>query len=615
MEQQGQNEESIGRANLKAKGNTDILTHKDYTIGWICALPKELTAATAMLDRQHPPLSKPPNDNNAYTLGSIGDHNIVITCLPKGMIGNISAATVTSYMTTTFPSIKIGFMVGIGGGVPSNKVRLGDVVVSTPTSVFPGVVKWDLGKVHGEDMFERTGSLNNPPQSLLTALTLLETQHNLEGTKIPTYLEVLKQKWPKLASASLRNDSLKDVLFRAGYRHVEEPIAGAGENDGGMGAAVVCNSAGARKSRMGQEAIVRLLLEEGAEINYQSGLRNPRMSGRTAISVAAEEGHEAVVRYLLENGADPTMRGTADALYEGRTPLAYAAEKGHRAVFELLLNASQELRDSPDVDGETPISLAASMGHEDIVSLLLEQGVNPDSTPEPTSGRPNDEAGRTPLSYAAEYNRQSIVELLLAKGADPDSQTTDGRTPLWFAAEYACGVVRLLLEKGVRYDSEATSGLYQGMTPLSVAARSGQADIVEILLKRGANPNSETKQGDFYGITPLSFAVGSGNKEVVELLMRNGANLEPTAADLGKGVVPPFSYSARCRRYDIPLLLLEAGIVEIDVPDKLGRTPLSYVAELGHESIASLGSNSTVTWNALMEERHFHLLRSEGKRL
>jgi nucleoside phosphorylase len=48
-------------------------------------------------------------------------------------------------MVGTFPSIKIGLMVGIGGGIPP-KVRLGDVVVSTPVGQFPGVVQWDFGK-------------------------------------------------------------------------------------------------------------------------------------------------------------------------------------------------------------------------------------------------------------------------------------------------------------------------------------------------------------------------------------------------------------------------------------------------------------------------------------
>ncbi|KAF5648056.1 xylosidase glycosyl hydrolase [Fusarium sp. NRRL 52700] len=212
--------------------NKHAFTHNDYTIGWVCALSKELTAATAMLDHQHPVLSKPRNDSNTYTLGSIGPHNIAITCLPKGMIGNIPAATVASNLVTTFPCIKVGLMVGIGGGVPSNKVRLGDVVVGTSSGDYPGVVKWDAGKIHGQGKFERTGSLNNPPQSLLTALTQLETQHNLVGNKIPDYLEELKQKWPKLAAASLRNESLKDVLFKSSYDHITGRTCSTDGEDG-----------------------------------------------------------------------------------------------------------------------------------------------------------------------------------------------------------------------------------------------------------------------------------------------------------------------------------------------------------------------------------------------
>ena len=62
----------------------DLFAHHDYTVGWIFVLPKEHTAATAMLGQIHPNLSKPPHDQNTYTLGSIGKHKIVIACLPKG---------------------------------------------------------------------------------------------------------------------------------------------------------------------------------------------------------------------------------------------------------------------------------------------------------------------------------------------------------------------------------------------------------------------------------------------------------------------------------------------------------------------------------------------------
>ncbi|SCO18809.1 related to nucleoside phosphorylase [Fusarium fujikuroi] len=206
---------------MAAEITAQTRNHDEYTVGWVCALSKEQTAATAMLDQRHTDLPKPPNDPNTYTLGSIGKHNVVIACLPEGEIGTNAAATIATWMISTFPLIKLGLMVGIGGGIPP-KVRLGDVVVSTPTGQYPGVVQWDLGKAEEGGNFKQTGSLNNPPTSLRTALAKLKTENELNGSKIPEYLDEMKKKWPRLASKYLRNESLEDVLFKADYGHVSE---------------------------------------------------------------------------------------------------------------------------------------------------------------------------------------------------------------------------------------------------------------------------------------------------------------------------------------------------------------------------------------------------------
>jgi nucleoside phosphorylase len=205
-----------------------VLTYNDYIVGWVCALPKEQTAATAMLDQEHADLPKPPNDHNTYTLGRVGSHNVVIACLPKGEVGNNASATVATRMTSTFPSIKFGLMVGIGGGVPPI-VRLGDVVVSTPADGFGGVVQWDFGKKAEQgDTFKKTGALNSPPSALRTVLTKLETKHAMRGSMIPQYLEDLKTNWPRLAVKYTRSESLEDILFRVDYNHVKGKDMGGG---------------------------------------------------------------------------------------------------------------------------------------------------------------------------------------------------------------------------------------------------------------------------------------------------------------------------------------------------------------------------------------------------
>ncbi|KAL2848203.1 hypothetical protein BJX68DRAFT_255815 [Aspergillus pseudodeflectus] len=164
----------------------NILSHDAYTIAWISALPLEMAAAKLMLDEIHGNLTQPSTDHNCYTLGSIHGHNIVIACLPSGVYGTISATTVLAQMLPTFGSIKFGLMVGIGGGVPTKgDVRLGDVVVGIPSGSSGGVIQFDFGKTLHSGRFQRLGSLNKPPQVLLTAVSQLRSAQLMGEEEIP----------------------------------------------------------------------------------------------------------------------------------------------------------------------------------------------------------------------------------------------------------------------------------------------------------------------------------------------------------------------------------------------------------------------------------------------
>jgi ankyrin repeat domain-containing protein 50 len=91
--------------------------------------------------------------------------------------------------------------------------------------------------------------------------------------------------------------------------------------------------------------------------------------GRTPLSWAARYGHEALVKLLLEKGAELE---TKDEEY-GQTPLSWAARNEHEAVVKLLLEKGAKLETKDDI-GRTPLSWAAEKGHEAVVKLLLEKG-------------------------------------------------------------------------------------------------------------------------------------------------------------------------------------------------------------------------------------------------
>jgi nucleoside phosphorylase len=94
------------------------LSRRDYTVACICPMGVELASVKAMLDQPHPSLPT-QHDQNSYTLGEMGGHNIVITVLPE--IGTNSAATVAIQLLSDFPSVRFGLLVRIGGGEPDEE--------------------------------------------------------------------------------------------------------------------------------------------------------------------------------------------------------------------------------------------------------------------------------------------------------------------------------------------------------------------------------------------------------------------------------------------------------------------------------------------------------------
>jgi nucleoside phosphorylase len=195
---------------------------KEYTVGWICAISTEFTAAQAFLDEKHQsPEGLSPADNNAYAVGMIGKHKVVIAVLPDGEYGTSSAASVAGDMLHSFPNIKVGLLVGIGGGAPSAKhdIRLGDIVVSASRDGKSGVFQYDFGKTIQNQRFQPTGFLNQSPRSLRTAISVLRSDYETDGHRINEYIDCILEKKSRLRKKYQRPDLRSDTLYRSDFIH------------------------------------------------------------------------------------------------------------------------------------------------------------------------------------------------------------------------------------------------------------------------------------------------------------------------------------------------------------------------------------------------------------
>jgi nucleoside phosphorylase len=180
----------------------------------------ELAAITAMLDEIHPSLPS-ARDKNSYTLGRMGAHNVVVVVMPE--IGNNSAATVATQLLCDFKSIRFGLLVGIGGGIPIEDeydIRLGDIVVSKPTSTFGGVIQFDREELRTDGQCERTGALNKPPAVLMANVQKLQAQYMVKGNKIAQNLSEMLERYPAMKEEQFFYQGVEhDLLFEATYHH------------------------------------------------------------------------------------------------------------------------------------------------------------------------------------------------------------------------------------------------------------------------------------------------------------------------------------------------------------------------------------------------------------
>ena len=201
------------------------LKPSDYTVAWLCALPKsELVAATMMLDERHEELRLNQQDRNLYTYGSINGHNVVLSCLPPGQPGKLSGLRLVQPLSQSFPNLRIHLFVGIGGGVPRNPppedsqqdVHLGDVVVGWAVKTGdPGVVQWDYVRYHDQDKVESLGSLNKPGWQLVAALGSMLRDREMGEKPFYAHLTALNEKTSKFANPG----QVYDKLFHRTYEH------------------------------------------------------------------------------------------------------------------------------------------------------------------------------------------------------------------------------------------------------------------------------------------------------------------------------------------------------------------------------------------------------------
>lgn len=185
----------------------------------------------------------------------------------------------------------------------------------------------------------------------------------------------------------------------------------------------------------GHKDTAEWLIDRGVKVDSRIGRY---WNGRTPVSMAVVYGNEAIIKLLLENGADIEAKDDYNC-----TPLLLAVvKKGNTDIIKLLLENGADI-EAKDNNGRTPLLWAViKRRNEDTIKLLLGNGAD-------VTTKDND--GWTPLSWAVREGNEDIIKLLLKNGADVTIKDNDGQTPPSWAAEQADeNIAKLLTGKGTR---------------------------------------------------------------------------------------------------------------------------------------------------------------------
>lgn len=199
---------------------------EDFEIAIFCALPLEADAIKALFDHSwggdDPCYYKSDSDDNAYSTGSLGRHNIVL--IHMGRMGKVHAASAASSCKATFPNIKLAVVVGICGAVPlppgRYEIILGDVIVSE------GIVQYDFGRQFTKSFESKVtllDSLPRPNNQIANFLAKLKTDKGKATLhdKMHGYLNTLQQ-LPKLEACHPGTNL--DILFDGKYEHQDRAL-------------------------------------------------------------------------------------------------------------------------------------------------------------------------------------------------------------------------------------------------------------------------------------------------------------------------------------------------------------------------------------------------------
>ena len=264
-----------------------------------------------------------------------------------------------------------------------------------------------------DDLFQlnyRPPDFNLPPIFLATCSKSSDILHILfeKGAIVPKYPPSYSRPTPLSIAISNRDrDCLHELLYRS---NIHQP----GDKD---------FTPLMRAIMIDYFDAVRFLVEEGADINYQTP------NGKSALFFACSVKNEQIVKYLLDNGAFVHQEG-----FLGKYPIHYAASSDNVKILLMIIRAgadpkAKDMNDAP----ATFSALCSKKNKYEIMKILFDHGISPNEI----NSRTKSTILNSLLLEEPDEVNLKVIRLILERGANLNYETKQGKT-LYEVAQLSC---------------------------------------------------------------------------------------------------------------------------------------------------------------------------------
>lgn len=312
-----------------------------------------------------------------------------------------------------------------------------------------------------------------------------------------------------------------------------------------------------RAVQVGHIEIIRVLLDNGADINYV----NP--SGMTLLSVIIEkyriahaeententEKYKSIINFLIENNINLNYCDS-----DGNTPLTLALKKDLPELAKEMIIKGVNVN-YVDADGNSLLSIAlnkveSNSLYEEIASLMIEKGANLNHI---------DKDGHTPITISIDKDLRELVKLMVEKGANLIQIDAKGRYPFKMVSDKNdAEIIKLFRKNGINWIYEDPKRVQKIQDLLQQAVLELNDVSASLQVATGANTEYLDEEGntfltnaviendlktveflvtklkakidakDSWGNTPFMIAMFKGYHKIAHFLFLNRANINAT---------------------------------------------------------------------------------------